>query len=144
MGIIYFGFIFPDSFSDHTKLLHFAAHVGMSFLVASCVYVVCNLMLRLKRVASITLLVVITTIIGAIYKYLEISSQGMLDKDWSLGLLLKISGWYTSMSQNTAGLLAAILLIDYVVHRVPALLSPLLTAAAPFRPSHHQTGSPRA
>lgn len=118
LGIIYFGFIFPDSLSDHTKLVHFAAHMGMSFFVASCIYVVCNLMLRLKRTTSLTLLIIITTIIGGIYKYLEIASQGMLQMDYSLGILLRISGCYTSMSQNTAGLLAAILLIEYVVHYV--------------------------
>lgn len=118
MGIIYFGFIFPDSLSDHTKLLHFAAHMGMSFFVASCIYVVCNLILRMKRATSMILLIVVTTIIGGIYKYLEISSQGMLRNDVNLGFLLRITGCYTSMSQNTSGLLAAILLIEYLVHYV--------------------------
>jgi hypothetical protein len=32
--------------------------------------------------------------------------------------LLKLTGCYTSMSQNTAGLLAAILLIEYLVQYI--------------------------
>lgn len=113
-GIIYFGFIFPDSLSDHEKMLHFSAHVGMSFLVASCVYVVCNFMLRIRRSRSLIILSVVTLIIGAIYKYLEISGEGLLHA-YSFGELLKVTGCYTSMSQNAAGLLAAILVIEYVV-----------------------------
>jgi hypothetical protein len=118
IGIVYFGFIFPDSLSDHTKILHFAAHMGMSFFIASCIYVVCNLMLRMKKAMSLTVLIVVTTIIGGIYKYLEIASEGMLHNDYNLGFVLKITGCYTSMSQNTSGLLAAILLIEYLVQYV--------------------------
>lgn len=113
-GIIYFGFVFPDSLSDHQKILHFSAHVGMSFLVASCVYVVCNFMLRISRSRSLVILSIVTLIIGAVYKYLEISGEGMLHA-YGLGQLLKVTGCYTSMSQNTAGLLTAILVIEYVV-----------------------------
>jgi hypothetical protein len=112
-GIVYFGFIFPDSFSNHEKLLHFSAHVGMSFLIASCVYVICNIRFRIGKFTSIGILVGATLVIGAIYKYLEISGQGMLNNSYNLWDLLTITGCYTSMSQNMAGVLAAILLIEY-------------------------------
>ena len=114
-GIIYFGFIFPDSLSDHTKILHFCAHMGMSFFLASLVYVICNMMLRMKRSSSLIMLTVITLVIGGIYKYFEISSLGLLQA-FSFGELLRVTGCYTSMSQNMAGMLTAILLIEYVVH----------------------------
>ena len=116
-GIVYFGFIFPDSLSDHQKILHFSAHMGMSFFIAICVYVICNMMLRISRSRTLIILTVLTLVIGAIYKYLEISAQGILHL-YSFGELLKITGCYTSMSQNTAGLLAAILLIEYSVQYV--------------------------
>jgi hypothetical protein len=117
-GIVYFGFILPDSFSTHDKILHFSAHVGMSFFVAICMYVICNIMLNLSKSRSLLILTFATLIIGAIYKYLEISSEGLLGNylhNYGLAILLKATGCYTSMSQNMAGLLAAILLIDYMV-----------------------------
>ena len=113
-GIIYFGFVFPDSLSDHEKMLHFSAHVGMSFFVASCIYVLCNMMLRIGRAGSIIILIVTTLIVGAIYKYLEIAAEGLLHA-YSFNDLMKATGVYTSMSQNTAGILAAILMIEYVI-----------------------------
>jgi len=116
-GIIYFGFIFPDSLSDHEKILHFSAHMGMSFLIAISVYVICNVMLHIRRKHSLIILTTLTLVVGAIYKYLEISSQGIFHL-YSLGDLLKLTGVYTSMSQNTAGLLAAILLIEYMVQYI--------------------------
>ncbi|HMH23282.1 MAG TPA: hypothetical protein VK563_15965 [Puia sp.] len=114
LGILYFGFIFPDSFSDHEKLVHFSAHVGMSFLLASCIYVLCSFRLHIGRVNSYVILIVTTLIAGGIYKYFEIAGQGILHV-YSLGVLLEITGFYTSMSQNIAGILAAILLIQYVM-----------------------------
>jgi len=111
-GIFYFGFIFPDSLSNHEKLLHFAAHVGMSFFVASVMYVICNITFRFTKGRSILILLVVTLIVGAIYKYWEIAGQGLLHT-YSLGELLVITGFYTSMSQNMAGILASILLIEY-------------------------------
>ena len=117
-GIVYFGFILPDSFSTHDKILHFSAHVGMSFFVAICMFVICNIMLHLSKSRSLLILTFATLIIGAIYKYLEISSQGLLGNylhNYGLAILLKATGCYASMSQNMAGLLAAILLIDYMV-----------------------------
>lgn len=112
-GIAYFGFIFPDSLSDHEKLLHFAAHVGMSFLAASSIYIICNIRFRIRKAPSLVILILTTTVIGGIYKYWEISSQESAHL-YSLGDLLTITGCYTSMSQNMAGVLAAILMIEYV------------------------------
>jgi hypothetical protein len=147
-GVICFGFILPDSFSDHTKIVHFAAHMGMSFFVASVIYVICNILLRMKRSTSFTLLILITLVIGGLYKYWEISTLGLVHA-YSFGGLLKATGVYTSMSQNTSGLLAAILLIELIFSRVRLLHhvlvpgSPLSTTAAPFRPLHRQINIPR-
>ncbi|MBS1663950.1 MAG: hypothetical protein JST68_23085 [Bacteroidetes bacterium] len=121
-GIVYFGFVFPDSLSDHQKILHFSAHVGMSFLLATCIYVICNMVLHMSRKRSLIVLSILTLLIGALYKYLEISSQGIIS-NYSLGELIRVTGCYTSMSQNTAGLLAAILLIEYSVQYFRVLLA---------------------
>lgn len=101
-------------------MLHFCAHMGMSFLVAIFLYVICNIMLRMSRTRSLIILTVATLVIGAIYKYLEIAGEGLLHA-YTFGSLLKATGCYTSMSQNTAGLLAAILLIEYIVSYVRKL-----------------------
>jgi hypothetical protein len=129
-AIAYFGFVFPDSFSNHTKLVHFCAHMGMSFFLASCLYIICNIVLRMRRSVSVIILTVITLVIGAIYKYLEISGEGLLHAYNNFGELLKYTGCYTSMSQNTAGLLAAILLIEYAI------------ANLPFSPAHSSHRAP--
>lgn len=121
LGILYFGFIYPDSFSDHEKMVHFAAHVGMSFLIASCLCVLCTIQFRISMKFSIIILVSATLVIGLIYKYFEIASEGML-RGYGLRAALELSGFYTSMSQNTAGILAAILLIRYIVTYRRALL----------------------
>ena len=90
----------------------------MSFFIAICMYVICNIMLNLSKSRSLLILTFATLVIGAIYKYLEISAEGLLGNylhNYGLAILLKATGCYTSMSQNMAGLLAAILLIDYMV-----------------------------
>jgi hypothetical protein len=129
-AIVYFGFVFPDSLSNHTKLVHFCAHMGMSFFLASCLYIICNILLRMRRSVSVIILTVITLVIGAVYKYLEISGEGLLHAYPNLGDLLRYTGCYTSMSQNTAGLLAAILLIEYTI------------ANLPFSPAHQSRRAP--
>lgn len=119
--------------------------MGMSFLIAISVYVICNVMLHIRRRHSLIILSTLTLVIGAIYKYLEISSQAIFHL-YNFGELLKLTGCYTSMSQNMAGLLAAILLIEYLVHslrRAPALLSLLSAAQDVSHPAHLQTTSPR-
>ena len=118
-AIVYFGFVFPDSLSNHTKLVHFCAHMGMSFFFASCLYIICNVILRMRRSLSMIILTTITLVIGAFYKYFEISGEGLLHAYNNLGDLLRYTGCYTSMSQNTAGLLAAILLIEYTLANLP-------------------------
>lgn len=130
LGIVYFGFVFPDSFSDHEKVVHFAAHVGMSFLMASFIFVVCSLKLRIGKKHSYLLLIIITLIIGAVYKYLEIAGQGILHT-YSLMTLLEITGVYTSMSQNMAGILAAILLIQYFIEYQQMAYAKLLKRVQP-------------
>ncbi len=111
-GIICFGFILPDSFSDHDKMVHFAAHFGMSFLIASCLYAWCNVKLKIGRKKSYILLITVTLLIGVLYKYLEIASQGLF-KIYDLHGVLEATGCYTSMSQNISGLMAAILATKY-------------------------------
>ena len=91
--------------------------MGMSFFVAICIFVICNIMLHLSKSRSIVILCFTTLIIGAVYKYLEIASEGLFHA-YNLGSLLKITGCYTSMSQNMAGLLTAILLIEYLIGRL--------------------------
>ncbi|HTI93958.1 MAG TPA: hypothetical protein VL727_25365 [Puia sp.] len=149
-GIICFGIVFPDSLSDHEKLLHFSAHMGMSFLIAISVYVICNMTFHIGRKRSLLILSTLTLVIGAIYKYLEISGKVNVHL-YSFGDLLKITGCYTSMSQNTAGLLAAILLIELISlppahspHHAPAPLSLLSKAQAASHHARLQTTSPRA
>jgi hypothetical protein len=115
-GIICFGFILPDSTSDHTKLLHFAAHFGMSFLILSCSYAFCSLQWKMSRSGSYGLAILLTLAFGSVYKYMEISSQGIIQR-FELGELLSITGCYTSMSQNLAGIFAAMLIIHYFFGR---------------------------
>jgi hypothetical protein len=55
-------------------------------------------------------------LIGCIYKYLEISSEGILHQ-LTPGQLLDLTGCYTSMSQNLAGILAGIFIIHYFFGR---------------------------
>jgi hypothetical protein len=114
LGVVYFGFIFPDSFSNHEKMVHFGAHVGMSFLIASSVYFICHMQLRMTKNSSYVVLLLTILVVGAVYKYFEISGEGILHA-YSLRQLLLITGCYASMSQNLAGALAAILLIKYVL-----------------------------
>jgi hypothetical protein len=113
-GVVYFGFIFPDSFSDHEKIVHFGAHVGMSFLIASCVYFICHFRLGIGKRSSYLILMGTILVVGACYKYFEIAAEGILHA-YPLGQLLVVTGSYASMSQNLAGALAAILLIHSII-----------------------------
>ena len=111
-GIICFGFIFPDSTSDHNKILHFAAHFGMSFLLLSISYAFLNLKWGFSRSGSHVLAISFTLFVGCFYKYAEITSQGIANS-FSFGQLLTLTGCYTSMSQNLAGIFAGIFIIHY-------------------------------
>jgi hypothetical protein len=115
-GIICFGFVFPDSISDHNKVLHFAAHFGMSFLLLSISYAFLNLKWGFSRSGSKVLAISFTLFIGCLYKYAEITSQGIAN-DFSFGQLLTLTGCYTSMSQNVAGIFAGIFIIHYFFGR---------------------------
>lgn len=118
-GIICFGFVFADSTSDHNKIVHFSAHFGMSFLISSVVYAFCNIKLGINTNRSFILLTVSTFIIGFIYKCLEILSLESLSAQspQDLNKLLETTGFFTSMSQNIAGIMAAILIIKYFFSR---------------------------
>ena len=75
-GMICFGFVFADSTSDHNKMLHFAAHFGMSFLILSFSYAFCNLKWNISRQGSYSIAILLTLLVGCLYKYFEISSLG--------------------------------------------------------------------
>ena len=115
-GIICFGFILPDSLSDHDKMLHFSAHFGMSFLILSFTYALCSLQWKMGRLSSYAMAILITLIIGSMYKYQEIAHQGILHR-FDLGDLLAITGCYTSLSQNMAGIFAGMLIIQFVLSK---------------------------
>jgi hypothetical protein len=119
-GIVCFGFIFPDSTSDHNKIVHFSAHFGMSFLISSVVYAFCNIKLGIDNRKSFVLFTVITLIIGSLYKYWEIFNQPSPDPDFAK--ILVITGFYTSMSQNIAGIMAAMLIIKYFFSKNAVIL----------------------
>ena len=116
MGIGCFGFIFPDSLSDHSKLLHFSAHFGMSFLLAFCFYMICTVKMRATKTFTYTVLICATLFIGIVYKYWEIATFGMIG-NYSFQRIMDSTGVATSMSQNVSGLLGAIFLIEGLVDR---------------------------
>ncbi|PWT73550.1 MAG: hypothetical protein C5B59_13160 [Bacteroidetes bacterium] len=124
-GIICFGFVFADSFSDHDKILHFSAHFGMSFMILSFTYAFCYLKWRMGKWSSYSVSILITLLIGSIYKIIEIWGMGLLH-NYGLGRSLVISGCLTSLSQNIAGILAGMLIIQYFFsNRVVLLQSKL-------------------
>jgi len=115
-GVCFFGMAFPESFSSHLQLVHFAAHFGMSFLLALCFYMVCTVKLRFSKIFSYSTLILATLFIGIGYKYWEMASQGMFNR-FSFLSALKLAGVTKSMSQNLSGLFAAVLLIESLVAR---------------------------
>ena len=115
-GVCCFGLIFPDSFSDHDKLVHFSAHFGMSFLLALCAYMFCAVQLRVSKTLTYALLISNTLLIGVMYKLWEIAAEGMFAR-LGFSAAIKYTGVLTSMSQNLSGLLAAILFIEGLVVR---------------------------
>jgi hypothetical protein len=115
-GVGCFGFILPDSLSDHDKLVHFSAHFGMSFLFAFCFYMICAFKMNVTKTFTYTLLISATLFIGIVYKYWEIATYGMIG-NYSFHRIIDTTGLATSMSQNLSGLLGAILLIEGLVDR---------------------------
>jgi glucan phosphoethanolaminetransferase (alkaline phosphatase superfamily) len=123
LGVGCFGFILPDSLSDHDKLVHFSAHFGMSFLLAFCFYIICNVKMRATKIFTYTILISATLFIGIAYKYWEIATFGMIG-NYSFHRIVDSTGIATSMSQNLSGLLGAILLIEGLVDRNLAVAIP--------------------
>jgi len=115
-GICCFGLILPDSFSDHDKLVHFSAHFGMSFILALCSYMICTLKMRISKPLSYIIIISATLCIGIVYKFWEITTEGMLER-FDFIRAIEITGFMKSMSQNISGLMAAILLIEGLVDR---------------------------
>jgi len=116
IGVCCFGLIFPDSFSDHVKLVHFSAHFGMSFLLALSFYMFCAVKTRISRPMTYTILITVTLLIGVFYKFWEITTEGMFER-FGVSDAIRFTGVMTSMSQNLSGLLAAILLLEGLVVR---------------------------
>ena len=110
-GMVCFGLIFPDSISDHVKIVHLAAHFGMSFLLALCFYMVCTIKMRISRAFSYTVLITATLLIGVVYKLVEIASLGEIGT-LPFQTIIDKDGVLTSMSENMSGLLAAMLVIE--------------------------------
>jgi len=115
-GMICFGLILPDSLSDHNKLVHFSAHFGMSFLLALCCYALCSIKFRVPKGISYTVLISATLSIGILYKFWEIASQGMVG-NYSFHSIVDQTGCLTSMSQNLSGLMAAMIVIESLLHK---------------------------
>jgi hypothetical protein len=115
-GVCCFGFILPDSLSTHTRLVHFAAHFGMSFLFALSFYLVCTVKMHASKSFSYAILILSTLLIGIVYKYWEIATQGMIGK-YSFSSVIEATGAMTSMSQNLSGLMAAMFLIESLVEK---------------------------
>jgi hypothetical protein len=115
-GVFCFGVVFPDSLSTHVRMVHFAAHFGMSFLLALCFYMICTVKMRISKTISYTVLITATLLIGVIYKYWEIATVGMIG-NYSFHTIIDNTGVMTSMSQNLSGLFGAMLLIEGLLDR---------------------------
>jgi hypothetical protein len=122
-GIFYFGFVFPAVPPGHDKVVHFAAHFGMSFLISCLVYAFCILKLNLRKGIANWLLVLVTLLVGSVYKLMELVSEGLLSS-FQLGKLLQLSGFYNSMSQNISGMLATLLMIHFFLGKPLHLAGP--------------------
>jgi hypothetical protein len=138
-GVLCFGLVLPDSLSDHVKFVHFAAHFGMSFLLALSFYMICTVKMRISKTFCYTLLVITTLLIGVVYKYWEIASQGSFERN-SFSVAIQQAGVLTSMSQNISGLLAAMLLIEGLVDR-NLIMSVLRTGKLHIGPSGFHMGN---
>ncbi len=114
--VVCFGVVFPDSLSTHVKIVHFAAHFGMSFLLALSFYLICTIKFRAPKSFAYKLLIITTLFIGVIYKLWEISSQGAFGTS-DFQVIIDRAGVMTSMSQNLSGLFAAMFLIESLLHK---------------------------
>jgi hypothetical protein len=119
-GVLCFGVIFPDSLSTHVQLVHYAAHFGMSFLLALCFYMICTVKMQIPKAISYKVLICATLFIGVLYKFWEIATQGMIG-NYSFHFIIGQAGVMKSMSQNLSGLFGAMLLIEGLLDRNLAL-----------------------
>jgi hypothetical protein len=117
-AVVLLGIVFPASFSDHYKLLHFSAHYGTSFLVSYFLFKLFTVRFGMQKISSFIIVFILAFIFGAIYKYFEISGNPSIHK-MPLSEVLEITGFYISMSQNTAGILSAFVLIIYFDKLIP-------------------------
>jgi hypothetical protein len=120
IAIILLGIVLPASFSDHYKLLHFSAHFGTSFLVAYFLFKLFTVRFRVNKVPSFIWSFIIAFIFGAIYKFFEISATPFINT-MPLPKILDMTGFYISMSQNTAGILSAFVLVIYFDKLLPII-----------------------
>ena len=116
VGVACFGFILPDSLSDHYRLVSpFGAFRNELF---TCILFLHHLHSEDAGFQDVTYTVLIaaTLFIGVFYKYWEIATCGMIG-NYSFHKIIGSTGVATSMSQNISGLLGAILLIEGLVAR---------------------------
>jgi len=106
------GIVIPGSFSDHDSLLHFSAHFGISFLMAFLLFKMFTIRFQLQRSTSFVVVFLAILIFGAIYKVFEIIGNPLFHSFSSVEIL-RITGFYISMSQNIAGILFAFAFITY-------------------------------
>jgi hypothetical protein len=109
---ILLGIVFPGSFSDHDTLLHFSAHFGISFLISFVLYKILTIRFQWPRLTSFVIVFLVILAFGAIYKIFEISGNSLIQY-LPFSKILRVTGFYISMSQNTAGILCAFALIIY-------------------------------
>ena len=107
--ILIFGVIIPHSLSDHYHLLHFAAHFGMSFLLAHSLYQFSSHLMSGNKIYLFASVGSVILVLGGIYKLIEIFWFDNL-RNMPFFLALRISGFRNSMCQNFAGILAAFML----------------------------------
>lgn len=120
IGVILFGIIFPNSLSDHYHLLHFAAHFGMSFLIANSIYQFCTRRVSMKKLPTFALIFIAVLIFGTTYKFIEIFCF------YDMGGLpffdaLAMAGFYASMSLNLSGMLASFAMAIYFDFLMPSV-----------------------
>jgi hypothetical protein len=137
VGMVFFGFILPDSLGDHDKMVHFAAHFGMSFLISCLIYAFSRYKLHLKIASSYFLVIGITLVLGSVYKWMELISQGKL-ASFQVSKLFQVSGYYTSMSQNISGILATFLMFTYFFRKAARI--PSLTFVNRVNGNNHPVG----
>ena len=119
IGAFLFGIVLPGAFTDHDHLLHFAAHFGMSFLIANFIYRLCQLRFSMTNPRSFGVVFIFILVLGVIYKLCEIYFfYGLHDTPFFTAL--SITGFYASISQNVAGMLAAFAVIIYFDSLIPS------------------------